>query len=99
MTKNEHFPRPYLPNAVILHFIPALRYLWILSLLFPIFVFPDFPGLPEALDPHANTQCITVQTAGSPYLRISLTLSALLNSDAIVLLIFGEKKRAVIKPP
>ena len=60
-------------------------------------LFPDFPGLPEALDPHGKARCITVQTAGSPYLRISLTLSALLNSEAIVLLIFGEKKRAVFE--
>jgi 6-phosphogluconolactonase len=36
-----------------------------------------------------------VQTAGSPHLRISLTLSALLGSACIVLLIFGEKKRTV----
>ena len=38
-----------------------------------------------------------VQTAGSPHLRISLTLSALLNSAGIVLLIFGESKRQVFE--
>lgn len=58
-------------------------------------LFPDFAGLPEALDPHGKATCIMVQTAGSPHLRISLTLSALLDSACIVLLIFGEKKRAV----
>lgn len=60
-------------------------------------LFPDFSGLSEALDPYGNAQCITVQTVGSPYLRISLTLSALLQSDNIVVLIFGEKKRAVLE--
>lgn len=60
-------------------------------------LFPDFPGLPGALDPLGEAQCIMVQTAGSPYLRISLTLSALSNSDSTVLLIFGEKKREVFE--
>lgn len=59
-------------------------------------LFPDFIGLPEALDPRGKAQCIVVQTAGSPHLRISLTLSALLDSECIVLLIFGEAKRAVL---
>lgn len=60
-------------------------------------LFPDFDGLEKALDPHNETACIMVQTAGSPHLRISLTLSALLNSEHIVLLIFGEAKRAVFE--
>lgn len=58
-------------------------------------LFPDFAGLPQALDPQGKPQCIMVQTAGSPHLRISLTLSALLDSAGIVLLIFGEAKRSV----
>ena len=58
-------------------------------------LFPDFDGLQRALDPHGKNTCIMVQTAGSPHLRISLTLSALLNSVHTVLLIFGEAKRAV----
>ncbi len=58
-------------------------------------LFPDLAGLPEALDPRGKAQCIMVQTSGSPHLRISLTLSALLDSACLVLLIFGEKKRAV----
>lgn len=58
-------------------------------------LFPDYSGLSRALDPHGRAQCIEVQTAGSPHMRISLTLSALLDSGHIVLLIFGEKKRAV----
>lgn len=58
-------------------------------------LFPDFSGLDVALDPENNSRCIMVQTSGSPHLRISLTLSALLNSAAIVLLIFGDAKRDV----
>jgi 6-phosphogluconolactonase len=60
-------------------------------------MFPDYVGLPEALDPNGKAQCIMVQTNGSPHRRISLTLSALLDSLAIVLLIFGETKRAVFE--
>ena len=58
-------------------------------------LFPDFSGLDEALNPENKTRCIMVQTAGSSHLRISLTLSALLNSVSIVLLIFGDAKRDV----
>ena len=60
-------------------------------------LFPDFEGLQKALDPQGSVQCITVQTKGSPHLRISLTLSALLNSAHLVLLIFGEAKRVVFE--
>lgn len=60
-------------------------------------LFPDFEGLKNALEPVGEAQCITVQTAGSPYLRISLTLSALLDSEHIILLMFGEAKRQVLE--
>lgn len=60
-------------------------------------LFPDYAGLPEALDPESSEQCTLVKTAGSPHLRISLTLPALLASAGIVLLVFGEDKRAVIE--
>jgi len=58
-------------------------------------LFPDFADLQNALDPSGKDQCIMVQTEGSPHFRISLSLSALLDSGSIVLLIFGESKRAV----
>jgi len=58
-------------------------------------LFPDFSGLDQALDPENPNQCLMVRTAGSPYLRISLTFSALLESSAIVLLFFGAAKRRV----
>lgn len=60
-------------------------------------LFPDFDGLQQALDPSGKAACVMVQTAGSPHLRISLTLSALLNSMHTVLLIFGEAKRIVFE--
>ena len=60
-------------------------------------LFPDFTGLQKALDPDCKSACTMVQTAASPHLRISLTLSALLNSAYTVLLIFGETKRAVFE--
>lgn len=60
-------------------------------------LFPDFVGLQQALDPLSNTLCTLVETAGSPYRRISLTLAALLESAHIALLIFGAAKRAVFE--
>ncbi len=60
-------------------------------------LFPDFDGLQKALDLHDKTSSTMVQTAGSPHLRISLTLSALLNCSHTVLLIFGEAKREVFE--
>jgi len=60
-------------------------------------LFPDFEGLHEALDPGSNAVCTLVKTVGSPYLRISLTLAALLDSVHIVLLIFGDAKRRVFE--
>jgi 6-phosphogluconolactonase len=60
-------------------------------------LFPDFEGLQQALDPQSETACTLVKTAGSPYLRISLTLSALLKSVHIILLIFGDAKRKVFE--
>lgn len=60
-------------------------------------LFPDFAGLSAALDPAGDARCVLVQTAGSPHLRISLTLPALLASREIVLLMFGEAKRRVFE--
>lgn len=58
-------------------------------------LFPDFDELQKALDPQGEMACTMVQTTGSPHLRISLTLSALLHCMHTVLLIFGEAKRNV----
>ena len=58
-------------------------------------LFPDAENLEEGVDVDGEQLCIPVNTAASPHPRVSLTLAALARSDAIALLIFGEKKREV----
>ena len=58
-------------------------------------LFPDAENLREGLDVDSRQLCIPVQTAASPHPRVSLTLSALSRSDEILLLMFGDRKRAV----
>lgn len=58
-------------------------------------LFPDAGNLDEGLDVDSRLLCVPVTTAASPYPRVSLTLSALSRSDEILLLIFGDGKRAV----
>jgi len=58
-------------------------------------LFPDADNLDDGLDVDSSELCIPVNTAASPYPRVSLTLSALSRSDEILLLIFGDAKRAV----
>jgi len=60
-------------------------------------LFPDADNLEAGLDVDSTTLAIPVTTAASPHPRISLTLAALSRSDSIVLLIFGEKKLAVLE--
>ena len=55
-------------------------------------LFPDFAGLRKALDPGSDESCVLVETSGSDHLRISLTLSALLDSEFVLLLFFGRSK-------
>lgn len=58
-------------------------------------LFPDADTLDHGLDAESTDLCVVVRTSASPYVRLSLTLTALSRSDEIVLLIFGEAKRAV----
>ena len=58
-------------------------------------LFPDFEGLDNALNPTNPALIVPVKTHASPYQRLSLTLSALLQTQHIVLLFFGQAKRAV----
>ena len=58
-------------------------------------LFPDADTLEEGLDADSPRLCVPVNTAASPHPRVSLTLSALSRSDEILLLIFGDGKRAV----
>ena len=58
-------------------------------------LFPDAENLGEGLDLEATALYLPVRSSASPYARISLTLAALSRSDEIVLLFFGDEKRAV----
>jgi 6-phosphogluconolactonase len=58
-------------------------------------LFPDTDNLAAALDPYGENWSIAVNTAASPHPRISLTMSALLNSKEFVLLFFGDAKYGV----
>jgi 6-phosphogluconolactonase len=58
-------------------------------------LFPDASNLAAGLDPRGAAAFLPIRTAASPHPRISMTLSALLDSRAILLLIFGQEKREV----
>jgi 6-phosphogluconolactonase len=58
-------------------------------------LFPDADCLEAGLQLDNARFYIPVRTAASPHPRISMTLSALLASDEILLFIFGEEKLAV----
>ena len=58
-------------------------------------LFADSPQFADGVDADGEQLCIAVTTAASPHPRISLTLAALLQSDEIVLLFFGDDKREV----
>lgn len=60
-------------------------------------LFPDFDGLGPALDPGGEKLSLVVKTAGSPHVRISLSLAGLLTTRQIVLLMFGQSKREVFE--
>jgi 6-phosphogluconolactonase len=55
-------------------------------------LFPGSPNLARALDPAAVAGCVGMRAPTAPQPRISLNLSALLDSRRIVLLIAGEDK-------
>ena len=58
-------------------------------------LFPDADCLEAGLQLDNKRFYIPVRTAASPHSRISMTLSALLASDEVLLFIFGEEKLAV----
>ena len=60
-------------------------------------LFPDADNLSSGLDLESSDLCLPIRTQASPHMRISLTLAALSHSDEIVLLFFGEDKRAVFE--
>ncbi len=60
-------------------------------------LFPRHPKLAEALDPAGNAVCITLEPQSAPYVRISLTLSALLSAKHCYVHIEGAEKLAVLR--
>jgi 6-phosphogluconolactonase len=59
-------------------------------------LFPDADNLPIGLDKETTRFYLPVRTEASPHPRVSMTLAALLRSNAILLLFFGDEKRAVL---
>jgi 6-phosphogluconolactonase len=59
-------------------------------------LFPDIASLEDGLDMDSTSRCLAIETTASPHARISLTLSTLTRSKEIILLVFGEAKRAVL---
>ncbi|HEX3602479.1 MAG TPA: 6-phosphogluconolactonase [Steroidobacteraceae bacterium] len=55
-------------------------------------LFPGSPNLPRALNPEAVAGCVGMWSPVAPHPRLSLNLSALLDSRGIVLLIGGAEK-------
>ncbi|MGC1523284.1 MAG: 6-phosphogluconolactonase [Steroidobacteraceae bacterium] len=55
-------------------------------------LFPGSPNLPRALNPAAAAGCVGMWSPVAPQPRLSLNLTALLDSRRIVLLISGESK-------
>ena len=62
-------------------------------------LFPDAEQLADGLDLSNTMPLLQVRTAASPYARLSLTLNRLLHTHQLLLLMFGEDKRAVLEAP
>lgn len=60
-------------------------------------LFPDADSLPLGLDRSSDRFYIPVRTAASPHPRVSMSLAALLRSKELILLFFGDEKRAVLE--
>jgi len=55
-------------------------------------LFPRSPNLPSALNPAAAAGCVGMWSPAAPQARLSLNLTALLDSRRVVVLISGESK-------
>ena len=60
-------------------------------------LFPDADSLESGLSLDNARFYMPVRTGASPHPRISMTLSALLESDEVLLFFFGEEKLAVFE--
>jgi 6-phosphogluconolactonase len=59
-------------------------------------LFPGNAGLSEALDPHAAPACVAMQAPIDPRERLSLNLSALLQTRRLLLFATGKAKRELL---
>jgi 6-phosphogluconolactonase len=55
-------------------------------------LFPGSPNLPSALNPSAAAGCVGMWSPVAPHPRLSLNLTALLDSRHVALLITGDSK-------
>lgn len=60
-------------------------------------LFPNNVKLSEAFDLNNNEKCIAIEPSGAPYMRMSLTLSAILSAAHIYVHFEGGRKREVFK--
>jgi 6-phosphogluconolactonase len=60
-------------------------------------LFPDAPGIADALRPQAATGCVFMRARAAPVERISLNLAALLQARRLFLLISGSRKKQIIE--
>ena len=62
-------------------------------------LFPDTEQLASALALDNPQRCVHTTTAASPHARISQTLAALVDTEQLLLLAFGEEKRSILHNP
>jgi 6-phosphogluconolactonase len=55
-------------------------------------LFPHSPNLPKALDSSAAAGCVAMRAPTEPHARLSLNLSALLDSRRVYILLLGDAK-------
>ena len=65
-------------------------------------LFPNSKPIAAAMDPESDKKCIAIDASGCPVAgeyphRMSLTLSAILDSQLIILLVTGKEKLAVLR--
>ena len=60
-------------------------------------LFPDADSLQAGLDRGSERFYIPVRTSASPHPRVSMSLAAILRSKELILLFYGDEKRAVFE--
>ena len=62
-------------------------------------IFPDSPQLDAALDLSKPPRVLPITTPSSPHPRLTLNLSALLQTQVVIVLIFGDDKFERLQAP